>query len=74
MQLPDSRLGGFIGTVLEKLGDRPGGESDFGPGGGDGIKFDPFSQDAQVVPEPASLLIWSLIGLSVAGFAWMRRK
>ena len=35
--------------------------------------FAPFSHDAQVVPEPSSLVIWSLIGIGVTCVARRRR-
>ena len=28
----------------------------------------------EVVPEPSSLIVWSLIGLSFAGIGWRRRR
>jgi hypothetical protein len=30
--------------------------------------------NAQVVPEPATVIVWSLLGLSVAGYSVWRRK
>ncbi|MFH1268365.1 MAG: PEP-CTERM sorting domain-containing protein [Planctomycetota bacterium] len=33
-----------------------------------------FQLEGTVVPEPSSLLIWSLIGLSSAGIGWRRRR
>ncbi|MCA9266909.1 MAG: PEP-CTERM sorting domain-containing protein [Planctomycetales bacterium] len=26
------------------------------------------------VPEPATLAVWSLLGLALAGFGWMKRR
>jgi len=33
-------------------------------------KFAPFSHDVEMAPEPASFIVWFLIGLSWAGSAW----
>ncbi|MFH1919975.1 MAG: PEP-CTERM sorting domain-containing protein [Planctomycetota bacterium] len=33
-----------------------------------------FQLEGTVIPEPSSLLIWSLIGLSSAGIGWRRRR
>ena len=38
-------------------------------------KFAPFSHDAHIVPEPASGIVWLLVGLTTsAGLAWRRRR
>ncbi len=29
---------------------------------------------SNVVPEPSSLLVWSLLGLTLGGCAWLRRR
>ncbi len=38
------------------------------------VSFDIIAQHDNVVPEPSSLLVWSLIGLTLGGFAWRHRR
>jgi hypothetical protein len=50
--------------------------SDFGftNGGADGFYFDDFSSSAAAVPEPATIVVWGLLGLVAVSFgAWRRR-
>ncbi len=41
---------------------------------GDGVVWGYFVEYETAIPEPASLLVWSLIGLSLAGIGWYRRS
>ena len=67
----------FFDAINAAVGDvyRISGINDTGhPSNGiGGITFDRVTV-AQQVPEPASLALWTLIGLSLAGFAWYRRR
>ncbi len=38
------------------------------------FEFDNVAYSANQVPEPASLIVWSVLGLSVAGAGWWRRR
>jgi len=38
------------------------------------FEFDNVAYSANQIPEPASLIVWSVLGLSVAGAGWWRRR
>jgi len=38
------------------------------------FEFDNVAYSANQIPEPGSLIVWSVLGLSVAGAGWWRRR
>lgn len=49
-------------------------ESWFGPEPPINHAFELGAASADVIPEPSAIAIWGLIGLTVGGFAWLRRR
>jgi hypothetical protein len=48
----------------------PYGTAFFGPN----FEFTPLAAGAADVPEPTSLIVWSLLGLTISGGSWWRRR
>ena len=66
----------LVPTIIDT---NPNGTNDYGDNK-IGLCYDPHNtiltlegQDTQI-PEPSTMVIWSLLGASVAGFAWRRRR
>lgn len=69
----DPRWGGFTGLLNDMVG-----EGDITPMGADAVGvYNTFSEDpamVNVIPEPASMITWSLLLGCALGFGWMRRR
>jgi len=64
---------GFVGNAGEAIGSLILRSTNSG-GGGEGFGLDNVQAGAASVPEPASLALWSILGLTGGIGAWRRRK